>query len=551
MDKTTEEKTERCSECQALFKSHTTLRRHILKIHTQKHKETPPVKQKTRYNFECHCGKRFNKSANYQSHLRSHVGLGDGEKKPNNLENKCCKCETFFYTYSNLRKHAHKFHPDEVDMVAPLRRKKSGTYAFTCHCGKQFNYRRHYRFHLKVHGEILSNDIDKSAIVKHKLKECPICHHKNNKDEMIKHFRGAHEINIALKNLVFSNYEDFKTWKEELEQKEKVSFVKERGLVYKKSRNSCYSKSVYICHRSGYFKERGKGLRKLKHQGTNKINAYCPAEIKILIYNNGICKITYSETHVGHKNDLDHLKLTPTERKVLADKIASKVPFQSILQEIRNSGKGEKLGRFQLVNKKDLYNIEASFKLQSNAIRHSSNEGNIEAWIAENNNSILIHKARGVTCEQFPQLKTEDFILCIMNSDQMEILNRFNGYCICADYIKDSNNNLGQNCNDFHILIVLDEWKQAIPCAFMLTNRSEQDVFQVFFQLIKNASGISIKTKLFISDTSEIFYNAWVGTMIEPEQRFFGSWFVKNCWKDGLKLILSQEKQYYEYVKPF
>ncbi|KAJ4425802.1 hypothetical protein ANN_27428 [Periplaneta americana] len=63
-------------------------------------------------------------------------------------------------------------------------------------------------------------------------------------------------------------------------------------------------------------------------------------------------------------NPIDHLK-----RNALAMKIAAKVPFDAILDELRENICSS-LERVQLVTRKDLQNIEAAFSLTSGERRH-------------------------------------------------------------------------------------------------------------------------------------------------------------------------------------
>lgn len=95
--------------------------------------------------------------------------------------------------------------------------------------------------------------------------------------------------------------------------------------------------TYFVCHRSGKYIPEGKDLRHLKTQGTKKIDGLCPASIRLKRIPNGECNAIFVESHVGHQNDIGHLNLTPLERQNLATKIASKVPFEDILDEIRDS----------------------------------------------------------------------------------------------------------------------------------------------------------------------------------------------------------------------
>ncbi|XP_067140358.1 uncharacterized protein [Centruroides vittatus] len=87
------------------------------------------------------------------------------------------------------------------------------------------------------------------------------------------------------------------------------------------------SSVYYNCHRSGYFKSKGKGIRHLNIQGSKKLmNSVYPR---------------------------------------------LKKPFNAIIEEVRDSlSTSEELQRLHLVTRKDLHNIESSFQLSSNSVKH-------------------------------------------------------------------------------------------------------------------------------------------------------------------------------------
>ncbi|GFU58453.1 uncharacterized protein NPIL_323141 [Nephila pilipes] len=130
-------------------------------------------------------------------------------------------------------------------------------------------------------------------------------------------------------------------------------------------------KHHFVCYPSGFYVSKGKGLRLLKTQGR-------------------------------HRNDIGHLSLTEFERRHIATKIASKIPFVEILDEIRDSVTDSKLERIHLLTKKDLYNIENCFNIDSNAIKHKDDGTSVDAWVNEmenkNDSCILFYKPQG--CQQ-------------------------------------------------------------------------------------------------------------------------------------------------------
>jgi hypothetical protein len=251
----------------------------------------------------------------------------------------------------DLRKHVKKFHAEKLDQIAPLKKhsnsSKTKTYNFSCDiCEKNFNHKKHLTFHKKNHHGIL-NVTSKAA------KKCPLCSFReSSKTQLHNHF--THEIEICLEKFEFSTKENFEVWKTSTEQNSKSQFVKECGDITCKSHKTL----SYVCHRSGVYKPEGQKVRHLKTQGSQKIGGFCPSGIKVLVTSSGHYYVTYIKTHVGHTADLGHLSLTTNEREEIAKKIAMKMPFSNILDEVRvNISPQDSIQRVHLLTRKDLSSI--------------------------------------------------------------------------------------------------------------------------------------------------------------------------------------------------
>ena len=77
--------------------------------------------------------------------------------------------------------------------------------------------------------------------------------------------------------------------------------------------------------------------------------------------------------------------------------------------------------------KKALFNIEQSFNLNNESVRHANDAVSIQAWVKqlEDSGSVLFYKPQDVQFERYPQLRKEDFVLIVMNQSQKEILLKF------------------------------------------------------------------------------------------------------------------------------
>lgn len=126
----------------------------------------------------------------------------------------------------------------------------------------------------------------------------------------------------------------------------------------------------------------------------------------------------------------------------------------------------------------------------------------------------MFHKPQGRLVEEHPNLKSEDFVLMIMNQTQRDKLRKFGNETICLDRSFDL------NCHHFELvsLLVLNENEEGFPCCFLVSNRSDLEIMTLFFHFIKMNVG-PIETKVFMSDMVDYFYSAWVTIMSHAQLR--------------------------------
>ncbi|KAB0804500.1 hypothetical protein PPYR_01470 [Photinus pyralis] len=235
----------------------------------------------------------------------------------------CNGCEKSFVKYSNLVQHVKRFHPDrEAELT------KAKKYTHECDkCKKHFSHLKNLNSHNKGHHSESSSSRRKSL-------KCSICGFSDYfRHQLYQHFQNIHVISISTKSMEFANMDAFTFWKVQEEKATCSLFISEHGW-YSTEKNKILK---YVCHRSGYYKRKGKGIRHIKTQGTKKIDGFCPAGIKLTV----------------------------------------------ILDEVRDSICNSELDRTHLLTKKDLHNIQQTLNLNNEAIRHTNDAVSIESWVKE------------------------------------------------------------------------------------------------------------------------------------------------------------------------
>jgi hypothetical protein len=103
--------------------------------------------------------------------------------------------------------------------------------------------------------------------------------------------------------------------------------------------------TYYVCNRSGFYKlnlQKPERQRALKLRGANKINASCPALLKIVAENEGRISVNYIQTRVGHDFEIGKLRLTASERQELAGEQLQGIQNHRILKDISKKFNADK-----------------------------------------------------------------------------------------------------------------------------------------------------------------------------------------------------------------
>ena len=127
---------------------------------------------------------------------------------------------------------------------------------------------------------------------------------------------------------------EFEEWKAAYEAEQSVMFVKVTG---DRTTEEC-TISYFQCNRSGVFRPKGEGLRRLNSQGSSKINHHCTAAITLTVnHTTQSVKAEVCQTHYAHESRLGHIRLSEEDRLKVAGKLAQGIAFDKILDDIRSS----------------------------------------------------------------------------------------------------------------------------------------------------------------------------------------------------------------------
>lgn len=381
----------KCLYCEKVFNKKSNCIRHTKFVH----KRDPSGQELLdipKQIFICDvCGKIYQDKRSLENHINVVHLLNK-----TNVHYKCSKCSFETSYKGNLKRHISKSHKHKEEQSIPSTSFKK----YVCSkCPSQFKEQKHLKYHeRKVHnfGEL-------SLYTKRKCPMCPYLSCQRSKNDIHKHFEHKHEITVSKKHLCFNSFDEFVSWKKEIEQTTATCFIK---------RIVTPTSGYYQCHRSGFHKTKGHTKRQMKLTGSCKINGFCPASISMKLKENQ-CHVLYISTHVGHMNDLKHIRLTADERRSIALQLAKKKPRKEILKSIRCSLPDDDLRRIHLTNRKDIINIENSLNRLDNddVVKHPADPMSISFWVNNHNNSehiaLVTYNPQDVESTEIPEYVTE------------------------------------------------------------------------------------------------------------------------------------------------
>lgn len=183
--------------------------------------------------------------------------------------------------------------------------------------------------------------------------DCPICQIPfEKKPTILQHFFDVHGVNVVSENMDFETRAAFDEWRTRVEQETRNNFS------IRSSQTSGNHHSVqYSCSRSGFHQSRSTGRRKIKAKGSRKINGFCPAEIRLKIGLDERCQVQYTSTHVGHANELAHMRLNNHERASIVAALDANVPVSEIMRKFADPSSVTKRNRLNVVRSYDVHNV--------------------------------------------------------------------------------------------------------------------------------------------------------------------------------------------------
>ena len=135
--------------------------------------------------------------------------------------------------------------------------------------------------------------------------------------------------------------------------------------------------------------------------------------------------------------------------------------------------------------------------------KHTADSESVHAWVRELQSDaykpVLLYKIQGVkglTIGESEAFGPDDFALCIQTQFQCDMLKKFGKKCVCIDSTHSTNH------YDFPLttIMIIDEFGEGVPVAYMISNSEVAAVIEAFYESIKSRVG-SLELQVFMLHT--------------------------------------------------
>lgn len=452
---------------------------------------------------------------------------------------KCTECGQTFRLGSTMRQHRKRKHRDQE------------MYYYCFHCP----------YKSKTNKSNLASHIVRMHLAENRKirpppppNVCGLCSSfaAADRSTMLEHYKNVHDVQINEVTMFFNSWNEFLLWKKEIETKENSRYVCRVGS---QRRREQIVVQYFRCYRDGVLISKGTGKRKPRVKGSIRSGTMCPASIRAAkTLDTGAVRVTYIDRHVGHssevgkayftkeqKDEIASMILSREEKSEIASKLSSGVQVGAIMDSIRESICKTQL-KLSHGRPKDVWNTRNALHLHKGFMQRLDDRASVESWLAALDNYpklVRFYKAQFSELPFYPELNYVDLVLILAFDSQLDLLQQFGNDCVCFDGTH------GANGYAFELttILVKDDKKEGLPCAFMISSRCDSDIMTLFVKVIKDSLKTQINPQVLVSDTSDVCYNAWCSLMPQPSRWLYSAWHVDQKWKQSLNMVPDTTKR--------
>jgi len=186
---------------------------------------------------------------------------------------------------------------------------------------------------------------------------------------------------------------------------------------------------------------------------------------------------------------------------------------------------------------KDVHNIQRAFKTGC-VMKHADDHTSVDIWVQAMNemsdSPVTLYKPQGRSPDDsLRDLSTADFALGLQTCTQRTFMQDFGtNRMVCLD----STHGTNQYCFNVVTMMVIDDFGEGIPGAFLISNIEDETVLKYFFSSLsaKLPDGVHFTASHIMTDDASQYYSAWRSVFGECEKKLC-TWHVDRAWRRAIK----------------
>lgn len=154
-------------------------------------------------------------------------------------------------------------------------------------------------------------------------------------------------------------------------------------------------------------------------------------------------------------------------------------------------------------------------------------------------NPVVLFKPQGKKHSDCSGASDDDFMLGIQTEFQLEMMKSFGNSAICVDSTH------GTNVYEFLLVTVLvvDDFGEGIPVAWLITNKEDRTTLTYFFQCLYARTDL-IASNTFMSDDAPQYWNAWSSVYgTNQTRKLLCIWHVDRSWRRALQRHVHEKSE--------
>eukprot|EP00081_Caenorhabditis_elegans_P014695 NP_494132.1 Uncharacterized protein CELE_F52C6.14 [Caenorhabditis elegans] len=378
--------------------------------------------------------------------------------------------------------------------------------------------------------EVDLDDIPDFKEMKNQRIECPFpdcpddeVKYSHCRSYLCMHFRTDHDTDHEVEDMFFHTKENYEAWLAERLEETGTS------LKIRSSSENGGRRTIHMtCIHEGSYEPKKDGEKRGHKSKKQTGDMVCTAFLKSVTAN-GEINVQACFQHFGHEINVADLKLTSTQKNVLAELASKGLSNPAIVEEAKKSS--NEFSKLFCLLPQDIRNLKDSLGLNQEQLDKVDLES-VKKRVQ------LEDPADGFRHFTLPDENGMNFLLVIITPGHLENLRKYSHKII----ILDDTHNVTMYGLKLTTITVVDNNDRGEPAGFLLSSSTTSAEVAVFFQKVKELYP-EFRPAFFMSDEANCFWNGFSAVFDSTHtKKVLCRWHLLRSWCKKAKELMMSDK---------